>query len=140
MAIDRRLRYLSLSQASWVAVAAIDGEESPLSQGELAHRFGVEGATVVTIVDRPVKIGLLLRIPTLDGRRKKLLVITDEGNALYEKVRTEADALARGSLRMSMTRICRWPCACSKGLQYDRNADLIGDGGTPRAVRVKRTA
>lgn len=95
MAIDRRLKYLGLSQASWVAVAAIAGAESPLSQSELAQRLGVEGATVVTMVDRLVKIGLVLRIPTPADRRKKLLVVTDEGKALYEKVRTEADALGK---------------------------------------------
>ncbi|WP_213993636.1 MarR family transcriptional regulator [Sodalis sp. dw_96] len=93
MAIDRRLKYLGLSQASWVAVAAIAGAQTPLSQSELAQFLGVEGATIVTMVDRLVKIGLVQRVPTLADRRKKLLVVTADGKALYEKVRSEADAL-----------------------------------------------
>ncbi|TCL02403.1 MULTISPECIES: MarR family winged helix-turn-helix transcriptional regulator [Sodalis] len=93
MAIDRRLKYLGLSQASWVAVAAIAGAQTPLSQSELAQFLGVEGATIVTMVDRLVKTGLVQRVPTLADRRKKLLVVTADGKALYEKVRSEADAL-----------------------------------------------
>ena len=94
-AIDRRLKYLGLSQASWVAVAAIAGAQSPLSQSELAQILGVEGATIVTMVDRLVKTGLVQRIPTLADRRKKLLVVTADGKALYEKVRSEADAIGK---------------------------------------------
>lgn len=93
MAIDRRLKYLGLSQASWVAVAAIAGAPAPLSQSELAQILGVEGATIVTMVDRLVKTGLVQRIATLADRRKKLLVVTAQGKELYEKVRSEADAL-----------------------------------------------
>jgi len=95
MAIDRRLKYLGLSQASWVAVAAIAGAQSPLSQSELAQILGVEGATIVTMVDRLVKTGLVQRIATLSDRRKKLLVVTAQGKDLYEKVRSEADALGK---------------------------------------------
>ncbi len=93
MVIDRRLKYRGLSQASWVAVAAIAVAQSPLSQSELAQLLGVEGATIVTMVDRLVKTGLVQRVPTLVDRRKKLLVLTAHGKELYEKVRSEADAL-----------------------------------------------
>ncbi|NDL62473.1 MarR family winged helix-turn-helix transcriptional regulator [Acerihabitans arboris] len=95
MAIDRRLKYLGLSQASWVAVAAIAGAQSPLSQSELAQILGVEGATIVSMVDRLVKLDLVQRIPTAQDRRKKLLVVTVAGKALYEKVRMEADAIGK---------------------------------------------
>ncbi|WP_413738724.1 MarR family winged helix-turn-helix transcriptional regulator [Sodalis sp. RH21] len=95
MAIDRRLKYLGLSQASWVAVAAIASAQAPLSQSELAQLLGVEGATIVSMVDRLVKLDLVQRVPTLADRRKKLLLVTAEGKALYEKVRSEADAIGK---------------------------------------------
>lgn len=95
MAIDRRLKYLGLSQASWVAVAAIAGAQSPLSQSELAQILGVEGATIVSMVDRLVKLDLVKRVPTSVDRRKKLVVVTDAGKVLYEKVRMEADAIGK---------------------------------------------
>ncbi|MEA9389479.1 MarR family transcriptional regulator [Acerihabitans sp. TG2] len=95
MAIDRRLKYLGLSQASWVAVAAIASAQEPLSQSELAQFLGVEGATIVSMVDRLVKLDLVRRVPTLADRRKKLLVATVQGKELYEKVRSEADAIGK---------------------------------------------
>ncbi len=95
MAIDRRLKYLGLSQASWVAVAAIASAPSPLSQSELAQLLGVEGATIVSMVDRLVKLDLVQRVPTQADRRKKLLLATAQGKALYEKVRSEADAIGK---------------------------------------------
>ena len=41
LAVDRRLRGLGMSQASWVAVAAIARNETPLSQSELAQELGI---------------------------------------------------------------------------------------------------
>ena len=58
-AVDRRLKYLGVSQASWMTIAIAAKAESPLSQSELADRLGVEGATMVAMVDRLVKAGLV---------------------------------------------------------------------------------
>jgi DNA-binding MarR family transcriptional regulator len=46
-AVDRRLKYLGVSQASWMTIAIAAKAESPLSQSELADRLGVEGATTL---------------------------------------------------------------------------------------------
>jgi MarR family transcriptional regulator for hemolysin len=40
LAVNRRLKNLGLSQASWVAVAAIARHHQPLSQSELAQELG----------------------------------------------------------------------------------------------------
>lgn len=94
-AVDRRLKYLGLSQASWttIAVAAKAGE--PLSQIELAHRLGVEAATMVAMIDRLVKAGLVTREPSTHDRRVKLVVLTEAGVQLYGKVKAEADAFRK---------------------------------------------
>jgi MarR family transcriptional regulator for hemolysin len=42
LAVNRRLKNLGLSQASWVAVAAIARHHQPLSQSELAQELGGE--------------------------------------------------------------------------------------------------
>ncbi|MDU6924060.1 MAG: MarR family transcriptional regulator [Franconibacter helveticus] len=91
-AVDRRLKGLGMSQASWVAVSAIARREAPLSQGELAQELGVESATLVPLLNRLVAQGLIMRITPSD-KRKRLLVATPEGEALYEKVKIEADRL-----------------------------------------------
>ena len=91
-AVDRRLKFLGVSQASWMTIAVAAKAESPLSQSELADRLAVEGATMVTMIDRLVKAGLVLRVASTTDRRVKRVVLTEAGNRLYDKVRAEAAA------------------------------------------------
>jgi MarR family transcriptional regulator for hemolysin len=89
-ALDRRLKYLGVSQASWMTIAVAAKARQPLSQSELAESLGVEGATMVAMVDRLVKAGFVIREPSTTDRRVKRIVLTQTGNLLYDKVRTEA--------------------------------------------------
>ena len=94
-AVDRRLKSLGLSQASWAALAVVSSAAAPLSQSQLAQRLGVEGATTVAMVDRLVKAGFLERQPSRTDRRVKRVVVTDAGAGLVEVVRAEAAAVRR---------------------------------------------
>ena len=94
-AVDRRLKYLGVSQASWMTIAIAAKADSPLSQSELADRLGVEGATMVAMVDRLVKAGLVVREASSTDRRIKRVVLTPAGVAIYDKVKAEADALRK---------------------------------------------
>jgi MarR family transcriptional regulator, transcriptional regulator for hemolysin len=68
---------------------------SPLSQSELADKLGVEGATMVAMIDRLVKAGLVTREASTTDRRVKRIVLTPAGTRIYEKVKAEALALRR---------------------------------------------
>jgi MarR family transcriptional regulator for hemolysin len=94
-ALDRRLKYLGVSQASWMTIAVVAKARGPLSQSELADRLAVEGATMVAMVDRLVKAGLVVREPSTTDRRVKRVVLTPAGNLLYDKVRAEAAAFRK---------------------------------------------
>jgi MarR family transcriptional regulator for hemolysin len=94
-ALDRRLKYLGVSQASWMTIAVVAKARGPLSQSELADRLAVEGATMVAMVDRLVKVGLVVREPSTTDRRVKRVVLTPAGTLLYDKVRTEAAAFRK---------------------------------------------
>ena len=96
-AIDRRLKYLGLSQASWMTIAVAANAREPLSQSALADSLGVEGATMVAMVDRLVKAGLVKREPSTADRRIKRVVVTEAGYRLFDTVKTEA-ALVRKEL------------------------------------------
>src|SRR6202050_3198877 len=89
-AVDRRLKYLGVSQASWMTIAVAAQARWPLSQSELADRLAVEGATMVAMIDRLVKAGLVIREPSTTDRRVKRVVLTQAGNHLYQKVKTQA--------------------------------------------------
>ncbi len=95
LAVDRRLRDLGMSQASWMTVAVAAKAKAPLAQIELANRVGVEGATMVAMLDRLEKSGLVVRVPSATDRRVKQVRLTPAGSKLYEKVRAEGDAVRK---------------------------------------------
>jgi MarR family transcriptional regulator for hemolysin len=94
-AIDRRLKYLGVSQAGWLTIAVAANAREPLSQSELADKLAVEGATMVAMVDRLVKAGLVKREPSTADRRIKRVVVTEAGYRLFEAVSKEAAAVRR---------------------------------------------
>src|SRR5271168_5243801 len=94
-AVDRRLKYLGVSQASWMTIALAAKARSPLSQSELADKLAVEGATMVAMIDRLVKAGLVIREASTTDRRVKRIVLTPAGQKIYEKVKAEGAALRK---------------------------------------------
>ena len=94
-AVDRRLKYLGVSQASWMTIAFASKARSPLSQSELADKLGVEGATMVAMIDRLVNAGLVLREASTTDRRVKRVVLTPAGAKIYDRVKAEALALRK---------------------------------------------
>jgi MarR family transcriptional regulator for hemolysin len=101
-AMDRHLRYLGISLASWMTIAAASQVRSPLSQSELADILSVSGATMVHMIDRLVKAGLVMREPSISDRRVNRIVITHAGHRLYAQIRDEASAV-RQQLLAGMT-------------------------------------
>lgn len=93
LAVNRRLKNLGMSQASWVAVSAIARNEQPLSQSELAQEPGVESATIVPLINRLVELELVERVKPDSDKRKRLLVATAKGMALFHQVKAVADDL-----------------------------------------------
>ena len=94
-AVDRRLKHLGVSQASWMTIALAAKARRPLSQSELADKLAVEAATMVAMIDRLVKAGLVKREASSSDRRVKRVVLTPAGLKIYERVRTEATALRK---------------------------------------------
>jgi len=94
-AVDRKLKYLGVSQASWMTIAIAAKARSPLSQSELADKLGVEGATMVAMIDRLVKAGLVVREASTTDRRVKRVILTPAGVKIYDKVKAEAVALRK---------------------------------------------
>jgi len=95
LAVDRRLKDLGLSQAGWMTIAMTAKSAEPLSQIELAQRLGVEGSTMVAMLDRLATAGLVERQPSPTDRRVRLVVLTEAGNKMYERVKAEAEAFRK---------------------------------------------
>jgi MarR family transcriptional regulator for hemolysin len=90
--IDRQLKDLGVSQAGWMTIAMVAKAAEPPSQKQLADLLGVEGPTVVAMVDRLVTAQMVVREASLLDRRVKLIRLTPAGDALYARVKIEADA------------------------------------------------
>jgi MarR family transcriptional regulator for hemolysin len=90
--LDARLKDLGVGQSGWYTIAMVAKSKTELSQRALADLLGVEGPSVVAMLDRLEKAGLVLRAPCPLDRRVKLVHLTDAGRDLYAKVRKEADA------------------------------------------------
>lgn len=98
-ALDRRLKDLGIGQAGWMTIAIVAKAEQPLSQTELADRLGIENPTMVAMVDRLMKAGLVAREPSSTDRRVKQILLTEEGKKLYRHVKKEADIFRSELLR-----------------------------------------
>ena len=76
-----------------MTIATTANAGAPPSQTQLADMLGVEGATMVAMVDRLVKAGVIQREVSAADRRVKRVILTPAGTELYEKLKREAAAL-----------------------------------------------
>jgi MarR family transcriptional regulator for hemolysin len=97
--LDKRMKDLGISQSGWMAITSVARSRVPMSQIELANELGVEGASMVALLDRLEKSGLIVREPSSSDRRVKLVMLTEEGNALYLQVRNKVTTFRNELLR-----------------------------------------
>jgi MarR family transcriptional regulator for hemolysin len=97
--LDNRMKDLGISQSGWMAIALIAKADRPQSQIELANALGIEGPSMVSMLDRLSKIGLITREPSPTDRRVKLVMLTDAGAMLYSKVKSKATVFRKELLR-----------------------------------------
>ena len=72
---------VSLSQ--WRVVGALVIQPG-LTQKEIADKVGIEGATLVPVIDKMEKEGLLKRKPDSDDRRVNRIYLTQKADSLWE--------------------------------------------------------
>ncbi len=80
--LDRALAGLSLSHSSGLAVMLLGRMEDGVRQGMLAEQLGVEGPSVVPLVDQIERAGLGERRADATDKRAKTIHLTPAGRAL----------------------------------------------------------
>jgi MarR family transcriptional regulator, transcriptional regulator for hemolysin len=90
LAIDKRLKHLGIGQSGWMTIAMIAKAAEPLSQRALADLVGVEGPSMVSMLDRLERDGLVERVASPTDRRVKLVQLTDAGATVFAEVKKEA--------------------------------------------------
>ena len=91
--LDKRLKPLGLSQAKWRVLAHLSLSETPLKQTELAHRLGVEGPTLVGLLDRLAKDDWIVRVDQTTDRRSKAIHLTPKALVTLQTIHATADQL-----------------------------------------------
>lgn len=92
--LDERLRPLGLSCAMWAVIRHLANGSAALTQRELAEAVGIEGPTLVRLLDRLEQTGIARRVSDPGDRRIKRV-------ELSEQARPNWDASLRAGLELS---------------------------------------
>lgn len=98
LALDKRLKHLGIGQSGWMTIAMIAKADAPMSQRALADLVGVEGPSMVSMLDRLERDGFVGRAPSPSDRRVKLAHLTEAGRKVFDEVRKEEEAFRTGLL------------------------------------------
>lgn len=92
--LDERLKQTGLTQARWLVLLHLS-RAGPLSQRELAEVVGIEGPTLVRLLDSLEGQGLVERRVGEDDRRVKQVHLADAARPLLAEITSIAAALRR---------------------------------------------
>ncbi len=92
IALDRQLRPLGFTLSRWTLLLHLSRNDG-CTHTELAQSMGIEAATLVRLVDRMEKEGLLKRCSSEIDRRVKYLRLSESGIASVTNIRSRATDL-----------------------------------------------
>lgn len=91
--LNERLRPLGLSQARWMVLLHLSKRGDGVVQKELAEWLGIEGPTLVRILDRMTEDGWIERRESPTDRRAKTVHLTQQSCAIIKQINTVAAKL-----------------------------------------------
>lgn len=85
--LDRRISMtFGVPQPVATALAVIEGSDRPLTPSEISARMIVPSATMTATLDNLERRGWIERRPNPDDRRSTLVVVTEEGRAMTDRM------------------------------------------------------
>jgi len=91
--IDHEFHDAGLTEATWRPLLHLHILGNQSKQKDLAASVGIEGATLVRLLDTLVDKGLIQRTEDSSDRRKNLISLTQEGQSTVDKLRKIIDPL-----------------------------------------------
>ncbi|CCD87505.1 Regulatory protein, MarR [Bradyrhizobium sp. ORS 285] len=85
-ALDERMGALGLSDAAWPPLVHLDRLGDGISQNELAARCGIDGSSLVRLLDLLGERGLIERRISPSDRRSRLVFLTTNGRRMLRSV------------------------------------------------------
>ena len=95
--LDRQLAAAGLTDATWAPLVHLQVTGDGMTQTDLAALVGIEGSSLVRLLDALADKGLIERRAAETDRRAKLIVLTDAGHAAVAGIRR---VLARSEAAM----------------------------------------
>lgn len=86
--LDHVLAEAGFNDATWPPLLHLAITGDGINQTELAARVGLDGSSLVRLLDIMESRSLIERRPGADDRRTKLIFLTPEGHSAAEEVRT----------------------------------------------------
>ncbi|MBS0543546.1 MAG: MarR family transcriptional regulator [Proteobacteria bacterium] len=96
--VDEQLRPRGMTYSTWRILKLLLADEQRYNQSCLAAGVGVETPTLVRLLDRLEKLGLVRRLPDASDRRQKHVEITADGRALMAQIDAEVMDVRRHML------------------------------------------
>jgi MarR family transcriptional regulator for hemolysin len=93
--LDQRLHPLGLSHARWLVLVHLQRGGDGLIQRDLAARVGIEGATLVGLLDRMADDGWIVRRGSDHDRRSKRVHLTAKAHEALKEIKAVAAQLRR---------------------------------------------
>ncbi len=92
-ALDARLSSAGLSDATWAPLVHLRELGDGISQSQLAAAVGLDGSSLVRLLDILVEQGLIERRPHAGDRRIKLVYLTPDGRRALTSIRKRLVAI-----------------------------------------------
>lgn len=93
--LDERLGSLGLTQAKWLILMYLSRNNGCMPQKDLTESIGVEGPTVVRVLDGLERLGLIERRDRLADRRTKDVCLTENAAPLLGDIRAITEGFRR---------------------------------------------
>ncbi|NQV54861.1 MAG: MarR family transcriptional regulator [Rhodospirillales bacterium] len=97
-AVDAELRPLGLSQATWRTLVFVARTGDDLLQKDLANILGIEGPSLVPLLDTLESGGLIERQVSKTDRRAKTIHLTNAGEQTIANIRAVAEKVGKSIL------------------------------------------
>jgi DNA-binding MarR family transcriptional regulator len=99
LATDRRLAPLEISSAQFIVIAMLAASSAPMSASDLCKGISYDAGAMTRMLDRLESKGLIRRNRSTQDRRLMHLELTEEGRAVYPRMREISMAVANQFLR-----------------------------------------
>ena len=84
--LDERLSPLGLTQARWLVLMHLSRVNGEAPQKELAFSVGVEGPTLVRVLDGLERMGLVQRLGVKGDRRARRVCLTSKADGVINDI------------------------------------------------------